>query len=203
MLEHINCETGEIFTLEGIYHGLEDGDHIVFEDFEQQELNELNPIPIKTTASELKTLSFQKYNLTFLEGNIMNVGQTLAQYKSMLEAPLTRGRAKQVKVPKNVAFKSLAEALKEPEILIWDFAKFDEPAQLHFLWQALYQFEKKVCTVNKLMKITANFKHGRSPKPRSNEDAQLLKNELPSNAPEIPDNLLNNFSYQVCMHYLL
>lgn len=74
----------------------------------------------------------------------MNVGQALAQCASLLKAPLTRGRAKQVKVPKKIAFKSLADALKEPEILIWDFAKFDEPGQLHMLWQALYQFEKKV-----------------------------------------------------------
>lgn len=51
LLEHVNCETGEIFTLDNIYHELEDGDHIVFEEFEHVELNKLQPIPIKTTNS--------------------------------------------------------------------------------------------------------------------------------------------------------
>jgi len=51
LLEHVNCETGEIFTLDKAYHGLEDGDHIVFEDFEIAELNKLTPTPVKTTAS--------------------------------------------------------------------------------------------------------------------------------------------------------
>lgn len=54
------------------------------------------------------------------------------------------GRARQVKVPKFVSFKSLQDSLKNPEILPWDFAYFDEPPKLHALWQALYKFEKKV-----------------------------------------------------------
>lgn len=51
LLEHVNCETGEIFTLDKAFHGLEDGDHIVFEDFEIKELNNLTPMPVKTTTS--------------------------------------------------------------------------------------------------------------------------------------------------------
>ena len=54
------------------------------------------------------------------------------------------GRARQAKVPKYVNFKSLAESLKNPDYLVWDFAKFEAPAQLHALWQALYKFEEKV-----------------------------------------------------------
>ena len=39
-----------------------------------------------------------------------------------------------------------SEELSAPDMLIWDFAKFDYPAQLHALWQALYKFESKVGT---------------------------------------------------------
>lgn len=54
------------------------------------------------------------------------------------------GRAIQVKVPVVVSHKSLAESMKEPDILMWDFAKFENPVQLHALWQALHAFETKV-----------------------------------------------------------
>lgn len=54
------------------------------------------------------------------------------------------GRARQVKVPRFVDFKSLPEELASPDLLIWDFAKFDQPAKLHSLWQALYKYEAKV-----------------------------------------------------------
>lgn len=54
LLEHINTETGEIHTLEGTFHGLEDGDQIVLEDFEQAQLNNLPPMTIKTANSNGK-----------------------------------------------------------------------------------------------------------------------------------------------------
>ncbi|CAK5075725.1 unnamed protein product [Meloidogyne enterolobii] len=127
LLEHVNCETGEIFTLDKAYHGLEDGDHIVFEDFEIAELNKLTPTPVKTTA----------------KGHIINVGKALSVFSSVIDGPISRGRARKVKMPKFIEFKSLAEALKSPEFMIWDFAKFDGPEHLHRLWQALYKFEKK------------------------------------------------------------
>ncbi|VDN83601.1 unnamed protein product [Brugia pahangi] len=65
---------------------------------------------------------------------------------------------------------------------MWDFAKFENPSQLHALWQALHSFEAK---------------HKRSPMPRSNEDVGLLKVELPPGA-ELDENLLRIFSYQAC-----
>ncbi|VDK18279.1 unnamed protein product [Anisakis simplex] len=83
-------------------------------------------------------------------------------------------------MPKMIAHKSLAESLKDPEILIWDFAKMEYPTQLHALWQALYKFEEK---------------HGRHPKPRCDTDAELLKKELPSGS-EVDEKLLKMFSYQ-------
>jgi ubiquitin-activating enzyme E1 len=71
------------------------------------------------------------------------VGDTLKQYSSNTEEA-QGGRARQVKQPREMAFKSLAEALAEPALFIWDYAKFETPAQLHALWQALYKFEQKV-----------------------------------------------------------
>jgi hypothetical protein len=65
---------------------------------------------------------------------------------------------------------------------MWDFANFDAPTQLHALWQALYAFEQK---------------HGRSPEVRSSEDAALLKAELPGSAPDIPEDWIKKFSFQV------
>lgn len=79
-------------------------------------------------------------------------------------------------------FKPLKQALEEPEFIMWDFAHFDAPTQLHALWQALYSFEAK---------------HGRSPNVRSDEDVELLKAELPSSAPEIPASWIEKFSFQV------
>lgn len=62
----------------------------------------------------------------------------------------------QVKMPKVIGFKPLADSLKQPEHLISDFAKFDRPASLHAGWQALSAFwESK----------------GRLPRPRNAEDA--------------------------------
>ncbi len=55
------------------------------------------------------------------------------------------GRVSQVKVPRQIKFKCLSDELKEPNLVIWDFAKLDNPPQLHALWQALYKFERKVC----------------------------------------------------------
>lgn len=47
-------------------------------------------------------------------------------------------------MPVTISHKSLVDSLTDPEILTWDFAKFDNPTQLHLLWQALYSFEAKV-----------------------------------------------------------
>uniref|UniRef100_A0A915D204 Uncharacterized protein n=1 Tax=Ditylenchus dipsaci TaxID=166011 RepID=A0A915D204_9BILA len=145
ILEHINGETGDVYTLEQTMHGFEDGDHVAFSEVKgMTELNTLGPVKIKVVKPDVS-------------------------------------RARQVKVPNHVDYKSLQEQLKEPELLIWDFAKFDSPPQLHALFQALYKFENK---------------HNRSPNARSVEDANLLKAELEEAEPEIPESLLQNFSFQ-------
>uniref|UniRef100_A0A183CG16 E1 ubiquitin-activating enzyme n=1 Tax=Globodera pallida TaxID=36090 RepID=A0A183CG16_GLOPA len=164
LIEHINCETGDIFTLEGVFHQLEDGDHVVFTDFEHSELSNLAAVPVTSKGK-----------------NIFNVGQALAAYSKVLQGTISRGRVRQVKMPKQMTFKPLSEALEEPNFMIWDFAKFDEPAQLHALWRALYKFEAKEFS---------------KPLPRSKQDAELLKTLLPKESPDIPEHLLCNFSYQ-------
>ncbi|MCI4387400.1 hypothetical protein PGIGA_G00073530 [Pangasianodon gigas] len=69
------------------------------------------------------------------------------------------GIVAQVKMPKKVAFKPFSSSISEPEFLLTDFAKFDRPGQLHVGFQALHAFEKK---------------HGRSPKPWNQSDADEL-----------------------------
>jgi len=50
------------------------------------------------------------------------------------------GIVSQVKLPKTLNFKNLADAIVEPgEFLIYDFAKFDFPPVLHIFFQALQQ----------------------------------------------------------------
>ncbi|KAL3108665.1 hypothetical protein niasHT_019186 [Heterodera trifolii] len=166
LVEYIDCESGDVMTLEGAFHQLEDGDHVVFTDFEHAELNEIPPVPVTLKGS-----------------NVFNIGNALAAFSGTVQGPVSRGRVQQVKVPKKMSFKPLSLALAEPDFMIWDFAKFDEPAQLHALWQALYSFE-----------ATKNY----SPSPRSDADAKLLKENLPKDSPEMPDSLLFNFSYQAC-----
>jgi hypothetical protein len=52
------------------------------------------------------------------------------------------GLVQQVKQPKTLAFKTLAQALAAPgEFLLSDFSKMDRPAQLHAGFQALHRFE--------------------------------------------------------------
>lgn len=65
----------------------------------------------------------------------------------------------QVKQPKVIQFKALADSLKEPEFFITDFAKWDRPATLHAGYQALSQFKTK---------------NGRLPAPHSASDGSEL-----------------------------
>lgn len=118
-------------------------------------------------------------NLILSEPSIFNIGKIPVEFGDYIEGC---GRARQVKVPSFVDFKPLKQAIEEPEFVMWDFAHFDAPAQLHALWQALYKFEDK---------------HKRSPRVRSLEDVKLLNAELPTSAPEIPKDWIEKFSFQV------
>ena len=163
LIEYINRENGDVFTLENSMHGLEDGDYVKFS--EVKGMTEINNIePVKVTVKK---------------PNVFNIGNAAHGFSEYTES----GRATQVKVPITLNFKSLEESMKDPETVIWDFAKLDNPTQLHYLWQALYKFEKEA---------------GRSPAVRSQADSQKLKELLPEGAPEIDENLLLSFSFQVC-----
>ena len=58
-----------------------------------------------------------------------------------LSAHTKGGIATQVKLPKEIAFKSLAASMEDPgEILLSDFAKMSAPYMLHALFCALQKF---------------------------------------------------------------
>lgn len=161
IIEYVDRESGNVMTLEGAFHGFEDGDFVTFSEIKgMTELNNIEPLKV-----------------TVVKPNIFNIGRVPAEWGDYIEGC---GRARQVKVPSFVDFKPLKEAIQEPEFIMWDFANFDAPAQLHSLWQALYAFEEK---------------NGRSPQPRSVEDAELFARELPA-SPEIAKGWTQKFSFQ-------
>lgn len=101
-------------------HDLEDGDYVTFSGVQgMKELNGCTPRKI-----------------TVINPTRFKIGDTsgFAPYEK-------GGYCKEVKMPEAVAFKSLEEALSNPEFVITDFAKFDRPPQLHALFQALGEFE--------------------------------------------------------------
>jgi ubiquitin-activating enzyme E1 len=158
-LEHINTETGDVATLDGALHGLETGDYVQFSEVKGcPELNGLDPIKITVKTK-----------------NMFNIGDVAAKFGEYTEG----GRAKQVKVPFEVKYKTLEESLKEPTFLEWDFLKFESPAHLHELFQALYKYVGE---------------HGCRPCPYSSGDAKDMAKHLPTE-PQIPKDFLNIFSF--------
>ncbi|KEZ41026.1 Ubiquitin-activating enzyme E1 1 [Scedosporium apiospermum] len=114
-------ETGLVSALDETRHGLEDGDYVTFTEIEgMPDLN--NCAPRKVTVRG-------PYNFSI--GDVSGLGE----YEK-------GGLWQQVKMPKIVGFKSIAEAQKDPEFVISDFAKFDRPHQLHIAFQALHKFRK-------------------------------------------------------------
>lgn len=97
------------------------------------------------------------------------------------------GMYQQVKMPKVVNFKNFTAALKEPEFLVSDFAKFDRPPQLHVGFQALEAFQ---------------LSNGRLPKPMDDEDAAVVLGAAKKFAEqekleiELDEKLLKELSYQ-------
>jgi ubiquitin-activating enzyme E1 len=129
-------EEGLVSTLEDVRHGLEDGDFVTFTELEG--MDKLN------SAEPRKVTSKGPY--TFSIGDVSGLGQ----YKR-------GGLFTQVKMPKFVDFKPLSVAIKEPEFLISDYAKFDRPQQLHIGFQALHAFAET---------------HGRLPAPQNAKEAR-------------------------------
>ncbi|KAJ9117717.1 hypothetical protein QFC24_006431 [Naganishia onofrii] len=167
MVASIDRDADGIVTgLEETRHGLEDGDYVTFS--EVKGMTELNGCaPRKVTV---------KGPYTFSIGDTSN----LSDYVS-------GGIFTQVKMPKVIKFKSLRESLKEPELFITDFAKFDRPATLHVGFQALAAFADK---------------HGRLPRPRHPHDAkgvielakQIAKDA--GNEEPLDEKILTELAYQ-------
>ena len=90
-------------------------------------------------------------------------------------------------MPKTIDFKSISEAMKEPEFLISDYAKFDRPQQLHIGFQALHAFVKA---------------QGRFPQPFNDDDALVVISSAKAFAKtegvevEFDEKLLKELSYQ-------
>ncbi|EAA26907.2 putative ubiquitin-protein ligase [Neurospora crassa] len=159
-------EEGLVSALDETRHGLEDGDYVTFSEVEGMEgLNGCEPRKVTV-----------KGPYTFSIGDVSGLGQ----YKK-------GGLYQQVKMPKTIEFKSITNALKDPEFVISDFAKFDRPQQLHIGFQALHAFAKS---------------QGRLPRPMNDEDALVVIASAKEFAKqqgvdvEFDDKLLKELSYQ-------
>ncbi|KAL2171702.1 hypothetical protein VTG60DRAFT_1998 [Thermothelomyces hinnuleus] len=159
-------ETGLVSALDETRHGLEDGDYVTFSEIEGMEaLNDCEPRKVTV-----------KGPYTFSIGDVSGLGQ----YKR-------GGLFRQVKMPKFLDFKRISDALKDPEFVISDFAKFDRPQQLHIGIQALHAFVET---------------HGRLPRPMNEEDALEIVGSAKKIAQaddvevEFDEKLLKELSYQ-------
>lgn len=129
---------GLVTCLDETRHGLEDGDYVTFTEVEgMTELNHSEPRKISV-----------KGPYTFTIGDTTGFSDYVSG-----------GTFTQVKKPKVIEFKSLAESLKSPEFFVTDFAKFDRPATLHVAFQALWAFFEQ---------------NRRFPRPRNLNDAEKV-----------------------------
>lgn len=159
-------EEGLVSALDETRHGLEDGDYVTFSEVEGMEaLNGCEPRKITV-----------KGPYTFSIGDFSGLGQ----YQR-------GGMYQQVKMPKVIDFKNFTAALKEPEFVMSDFAKFDRPQQLHLGFQALEAFQ---------------VAKGRLPRPMDEEDAAVVLGAAKKFAQEeqleleLNEELLKELSYQ-------
>lgn len=158
---------GMVSALDETRHGLEDGDYVTFTEIQGMEaLNDSTPRKITT-----------KGPYTFTIGDVSGLGQ----YQR-------GGLYTQVKMPKIIDFKPWSEQIKNPELVMSDFAKFDRPAQLHVGFQALHKF--------------AETHKGQLPKPHNDTDATevfKLAQEIASSTEdkvELDEKLIKELSYQ-------
>ncbi|XP_054930262.1 ubiquitin-like modifier-activating enzyme 1 [Dermacentor andersoni] len=128
-------EEGVVTCLDRMRHGFEDGDYVTFSEVKgMTEINNCPPMKIKVLGP-----------YTFSIGDTTQFGEyTLG------------GVATQVKMPKDIKFKSLRESMAEPDFVISDFAKVNRAPQLHLGFQALHEFHEF---------------HSRLPRPWNKDDA--------------------------------
>ncbi|KAK0718121.1 hypothetical protein B0T26DRAFT_676325 [Lasiosphaeria miniovina] len=133
-------EEGLVSALDETRHGFEDGDFVTFSEVEGMEaLNGCEPRKVTV-----------KGPYTFSIGDVSGLGQ----YQR-------GGLFQQVKMPKHLDFKNISAAIKDPEFVVSDFAKFDRPQQLHIGFQALHSFIQSA---------------GHLPRPMNEEDALVVLN---------------------------
>ncbi|XP_065295420.1 ubiquitin-like modifier-activating enzyme 1 [Dermacentor albipictus] len=136
MLASISKDKESVVTcLDEVRHGLEDGDFVVFSEVNgMTEINECLPMRVKVlgpyTFSVGDTTRFNDYG--------------------------HGGVATQIKMPKDIEFKSLEDSLVAPVFVSSGSANPDRPTLLHVGFQALHTFEKK---------------HSRLPRPWNKGDA--------------------------------
>lgn len=132
-------ESGVVACQDETRHGFEDGDYVTFSEVEgMTELNGCSPKQIKVLGP-----------YTF------SIGDT-----SGYEKYIKGGIATQVKMPQEIQFKSLKDAMNDSSLFLFtDFAKFDAPNQMHLAFLAMHEF------------VRAN---GRFPKPWSQTDADAF-----------------------------
>jgi len=132
-------EKGLVACLDEARHGLESGDYVTFSE-----------------VSGMTEINGKEFEVDVTGPYTFKIGDT-SQF-----SPYTRGGViTQVKKPKIVHFKPLAEAMKcmAEMVIITDFAKFEEPEILHMCYQTLHLFVKQ---------------HGRVPAAWNTEDAALF-----------------------------
>ncbi|KAK2072502.1 hypothetical protein P8C59_006852 [Phyllachora maydis] len=159
-------EDGLVSALDETRHGLEDGDYVTFTEIEGMEgLNGCEPRKITV-----------KGPYTFSIGDVSGLGR----YKR-------GGLYQQVKMPKELEFKTISAAMRDPEFVMSDFAKFDRPQQLHIGIQALHAFVRT---------------HERLPRPMNEEDALVVLTSARAFAKtegvevEFDEKLIKELSYQ-------
>ncbi|KAL7627385.1 E1 ubiquitin-activating protein [Parahypoxylon ruwenzoriense] len=159
-------EEGLVSALDETRHGLEDGDYVTFSEIKGMEaLNGSEPRKITV-----------KGPYTFSIGDVSGLGQ----YQS-------GGLYQQVKMPKFLDFKTISAALRDPEFVISDFAKFDRPHQLHIGFEALHAFKQS---------------QGHLPRPMNDEDAAVVVASVKAFIEkekvdvEVDEKLVKELSYQ-------
>lgn len=159
-------ENGIVSGLEDTRHGLSDGDYVTFSEVVGMEgLNGCAPKKI-----EVKSIN------SFSIGDVTGLGD----YKS-------GGLFTQVKMPTFIDFKPISVAIKDPEHMISDYAKFERPQQLHIGFQALHAFR---------------VSQGRLPLPHNAQDAAVIVGAAKAHVEtekldiEVDEKLLTELSYQ-------
>ncbi|KAI1172732.1 ubiquitin-activating enzyme E1 1 [Nemania sp. FL0916] len=162
-------DDGLVTALDETRHGLEDGDYVIFSEIEG--MTGLNGTePRKVTV---------KGPYTFSIGDVSGLGH----YKR-------GGLYQQVKMPAIIDFKSISTALREPEFVQSDFAKFDRPSLLHVGFEALNAYVQS---------------QGHLPRPMNDDDATVLvgsvkafveKEKLELEIGENEEKIIRELSYQ-------